>query len=188
MFFIKIKSHHFSPCLSLLESHYNSLLNLPTNPKVQVYKHFYFTNWRASKLLRLIRSYTLEKNVLLPLCQNRIISYYILNHIFSLEKCSYNPLRKKLMFIANIDHNRKPQVYTVERWVAHGESRHKDWTSITVPACMTQKCHISGYEDQNNRKLLWKSYIWKFFIHIYCPFSFRCLTSWCLVYWIIHVL
>lgn len=69
---------------------------------------------KASQLSR--ASEVVEDNLLQPLCQTSIISYYSLNFILIITyKYSYNPLSKKLRFKVNRENSRKPQLDTIQK-------------------------------------------------------------------------
>jgi hypothetical protein len=94
----------------------------------------------------LVISWFLEKNLLLPLCQSRIISYYILNCIFTFtDKCSYHPSSNKLFFLAH----GKPQLDIVQRST---DNRPSGYVYITAPASVDQTTSKTIVKSQDTRK------------------------------------
>jgi hypothetical protein len=69
-----------------------------------------------------MRSWTLEKNLLPPLCWGSIILYYTLNLILlPIGKSNCYSSSKKPLFTENGDHHRKPQLNTRQRSTYRGE-------------------------------------------------------------------
>lgn len=56
----------------------------------------------------------------------------------SIDKCSYYPSTKKILFTVDREHPRKPQLNTMQRSMDHGDLSPNRHNSITVPACMAQ--------------------------------------------------
>lgn len=67
----------------------------------------------------LVRSWSREKNLPLSFCLvSTILSYILIFFLRSTDKCSYHPLSKKLLFIADGEHHTKAQM-------DHGVEQHQ---------------------------------------------------------------
>lgn len=94
--------------------------------------------WFACKhSIDCLRLRTSEENLLLPLYQTSIVLNCILNLIFmAIVKYSSYSFSKKLLFRANGDHIRKPQLHTISR--DHGDPSPNKCI-CTTPAAMAQE-------------------------------------------------
>lgn len=85
------------------------------------------------------------QNLLLPLYQNSIMSYYILNlFLIPTDMCCYHLSLRKPLFAVNENYQGKTKQQTMHRNIDHGESQPQDTTISQLWHLLLREHHENG--------------------------------------------